>query len=114
METRFWGLLAQAKLLDERSVAFEILLHEVVQQTSSLSDQHEQSTARVMIVLVGLEVLCEVVDTLGEYGNLNLGCSGIVLVLTVLLDKCGAIFFREHWLATPYDGMSPPPALVVT
>jgi hypothetical protein len=46
----------------------------------------------MVIVLVVAEMLCEIVDSLSEQRNLNLGRAGITLVATVLLDDC-ALFF---------------------
>ena len=48
------------------------LRREVVEQPTPPTDEHEQPTARVMVLLVDLQVLREVVDALGEERDLDL------------------------------------------
>lgn len=90
------GLLAQTKLLDESSIPFEILLHQVVEQSPALAYKHEQSSSRVMIMLVQLQVAGEVVDSLGENRDLDFSCPGVLLVLAVCLDEPSSVFLGEH------------------
>src|SRR3954452_8862588 len=47
---------AQAETLDDRAVALDVGLVEVVQQPATLADQQQQPTTRVVVVLVRLEV----------------------------------------------------------
>ena len=58
------ALLAQAELADQRAVALEVVLLQVVQQAAALADEHEQPAARVVILLVLAQVLGEIVDAL--------------------------------------------------
>ena len=65
--------LANSKPLDDPSVTLNILALQVVQKASALSDQLQQSPARMMILLMNLEVIREVSDPLTQEGDLNLG-----------------------------------------
>src|SRR5262245_51355768 len=55
-------LSAKAEALDQLTVSADVLLLQVVQQASAPADHQEQTTAAVVIVLVGLEVLSQLVD----------------------------------------------------
>ena len=66
-------LPAQPEPGDERPVPLDVVPPEVVQQATSPTDEHEQPATRVMVLLVGPQVLGELPDALGEDGNLDLG-----------------------------------------
>ena len=51
---------AQAEALDDRAVALDVGLLQVVQQPTALADEQQQATTAVVVVLVLLEVLGEV------------------------------------------------------
>jgi len=44
---------------------------EVPKQTPTFSDHHEQASPAVMILLMGLQMLGEVIDTTSEESNLD-------------------------------------------
>ena len=89
------ALFADAETLDQGTVALNVDAHEVVEQISSLANHLQQAAAAVVILLVGLQVLGEVVDSLGENGNLNLRGTRVALVGRILFDNCG-LFFLQH------------------
>ena len=62
-----------AQFRNERTVALDIVTGQVVQQPAAPADQEEQPPARVMILLVGLEVLSESTNPFREDCNLDLG-----------------------------------------
>ena len=66
-------LLANAELVDERPITVLIDRPQVVEQPAPLADELEQPSPAVMVLLVGLEVLGEVSDSLGEERHLHLG-----------------------------------------
>ena len=51
---------AQAETLDDRAVALDLGLLQVVEQPATLADEEQQPTTAVVVVLVRLEVLGEV------------------------------------------------------
>lgn len=77
-------LATQPEPLDERPVAVDVHLLQVAKKPTPPSDQAHQATARVMIVLVLLEVLREAGDPAGEERDLSLGRSGVGIVQAVL------------------------------
>src|SRR4051794_29867230 len=84
---RFWrsqnlhggeaALLPEAELLDERAVALEVGLLEVVQQPATLADEHQQAAAGVVILAVLTKMLGEIVDPRGEQSDLDTGVPGV-------------------------------------
>src|SRR5690606_22583880 len=81
-----WSLSAQSKTLDQRAVTLDVHALEVAEQTTTLTDEQEQPTTRVVVVLVLLEVLGEVLDALRQHCGLHLGGSGVTGVRRVLFD----------------------------
>src|SRR5204862_50398 len=77
------------QLLDERAVAFDALALQVVEHAATLTDELEQTTARMVVLEVRLEVLGEVGDPLGEEGDLDLGGSGVGIVTTEFSNNFG-------------------------
>src|SRR5690554_5269172 len=70
----------QAQLGDEGPVPLHVLTTQVVEETAALADHQQQAAPAVVVVLVGSKMLGEVVDSLGEQGDLDLGGSGVALV----------------------------------
>ena len=59
--------------LNQTGVPPGIFAFEVVEEASSPADQHEQPAARVVILSMDLEVLCQVADTLAQDRDLHFG-----------------------------------------
>lgn len=59
------ALLADAELLasDDGTIAVDVLADEVIEQATTLTYQHLQSTLSRMILFVGLQVFGQVGDT---------------------------------------------------
>ena len=55
-------LVAQAETLDQRLITFEILALQVIQQLAALVDHADQTTTRVVILLVAFEVVLQAID----------------------------------------------------
>ena len=53
-------------------VAFYIGALKVIQQTPALRDHFQQAAPRVIVLFVGLEMLCEFVDSLAQKRYLDL------------------------------------------
>ena len=86
-------LVPQAQFLDDLAVVVDISALQVVEQTATLSDHLEEATTTVVILLVGAEVVGQIVDALCEQRNLNASRSTVGLVRPVLLD--GRSFCRK-------------------
>ena len=73
-------LLANAEFLDYVLVALGIVALEVVEQATSLADHHQETAAGGVILLVRLEMVRQLTDSLAEHRNLDLGAAGVVIV----------------------------------
>src|SRR5258708_2402357 len=89
-------LIPQPEVLDDLTVAVDVRPLHVVQQTAAVPDHLQQPAAAMMVFLVSPEVLGEVVDPLGEQGDLDSRGAGVRLVLLVLLERRGVV--KSHWL----------------
>ena len=94
-------LLSQSELADDRAVTLDISLLQIVQKVSSVTDHLLKTAAAVEILLVGSQVLGQVVDTVGEDCDLNLGRTGVSLVSCVLLNNA-ELFFLLHGFYSPF------------
>ena len=94
-----FALLSQAELANDRAVTLDIVLLQVVQQTSSVTDHLLQTAAAVEILLVSLEVLGQVSDAVGQDSNLYFGRTCVALVSSVLLDDV-VLEFLLHGIFT--------------
>jgi hypothetical protein len=79
-------LLAKPEASDRRAVPLNILARQICQQTAPLSDQLEETSAGMKVVLVLAEVIGKPVNSLGEESNLNLGRTGIIRMRAKLGD----------------------------
>ena len=77
------GLSAEVERLDDGAVALDILLLEIVEQISSLTNHLQQTAAGVMVLLMNLHMLGQIVDPLGQDCDLYLSRTGIGLVGSV-------------------------------
>src|SRR5690554_4531143 len=97
-------LAAQPQALGERAVTRDIDVLQVTKQATALTDQQQQATTRVVVVLVRLQVLGEVLDAAREHRDLDLRGSSVARVSRVLFDYrlldicvqshgCGSLLF---------------------
>src|SRR4051812_26399555 len=78
------GLLApQTEFGDDRPVALDVVLADVVEQASAPTDEHQESPPAVMVLLVDLQVLGEVVDAIGQQCDLHLRRARVRIVQAV-------------------------------
>src|SRR6202008_1489826 len=71
----------QTQTRNQSVVTRLVLVLDVIQKAPALRHHLDQAAARVVILRVGLEMLGQVGDALGEHGHLNLGRSGIGFAL---------------------------------
>src|SRR5580693_8814079 len=74
---RLSPLLAQAQGAHDRAIAIEAGAPQVVEQATSLGDHPQKPPPRVVIFDVGLEVLGQVSDALGQERDLHFGRASI-------------------------------------
>jgi hypothetical protein len=92
MAKRLLCLAAQAQRADQGLIAAFVGLLQVVEQRAALRDQLQQAAARVVVLLVGLEVLGEVGDPFGQDRHLHFGRPGVALGTGVGVDQFGLAF----------------------
>ena len=80
-------LLAYAEFGDDALVTVGIVLFQVVEQATTLADQHEQAAARAVVFLVRLEVLRQLTDALAQQCDLNFGATGVRSMRRIRVDK---------------------------
>ena len=80
-------LLTEVKSLDNCAVTLNVNLLQVLQQLATLTYEAQQRTLRAKVVLVALEVLCKVADTVRKQRDLALGRTCIGVRLAVLTKK---------------------------
>src|SRR3990172_12645170 len=72
-------LFSQAKLVDKLPVLFSVLTLQIVEQLAPLADKHKQTTPRMVVLDVNLEVAGEAVDACRQQRHLHFGRSGVAL-----------------------------------
>ncbi len=87
-------LLTQTQIGNDFLVAATILMRQVPEQGSPLTDQFEQTASRGMVLLVSLKMLSEFLDTLSEKSDLNFRGTRILIVDAVLRDDACFRFGR--------------------
>jgi hypothetical protein len=88
-------LLAEVEIADERAVTLDVAVLEVVEKTAALTDELQETTAAMVVLLVGLKVFREVGDALGEQSDLDLGGTGVGLATAVSGDNNGLGFWGK-------------------
>src|SRR5438046_1510913 len=76
-------LFADTEPVDELLVPHRVLGLEVIEQAPTLAYQFQEPAPGVMVLLVGLEVLRQVEDPLGEERDLYLGRTRVAVVRAV-------------------------------
>src|SRR5215208_6192804 len=82
-----WMLLAKSELRDEVGVALLVLAAEIIQQRTTLVHQHQKAAARMVVLRVRLEMLGQVLNSLREDRDLDLGRPGVLGRTLMFLDK---------------------------
>jgi hypothetical protein len=77
MSPEILNLLTDSEFADDLTIPVAVALLQIIKKAAALADEHQQTAARSMILLVGLEVRRQLGDTLREDGDLNLGTPGV-------------------------------------
>ena len=89
------ALSSQTELADDGTVTLNIVVLQIVEQVSSVTDHLLKTATAVEVVLVCLQMLGEACDSVGEERDLHLGRTGVAFVGSVLLDD-GLLFVFQH------------------
>ncbi len=92
-EISVFQLLADAELANNVAIPVRVTTLQIIEQTTTFADKHQQASARTMIFLMCLEVLGEFGDSLTQDRNLDFGAARVRLMRAELLDdvclSCG-------------------------
>ena len=88
-------LLSDVQLSNDRTVALDICLLEVVEKVSSVTYHLKKTTAAMVILVVNLEVLVERIDSVSKNSNLYLGRTCVTLVGSISFNNC-LLFCLKH------------------
>src|SRR5688572_1536241 len=77
----------KTQALDQSVVPLAVPGLEIVEQTAALADHLQKTAARMMILRVALEMLCEIGDALAQDRDLHFRRAGIGLALSIRLDQ---------------------------
>src|SRR3954463_14241081 len=88
-------LLTDTERLDDGAVAVDVLGLEIVQEPTTLSDQHQQAATRMVILRVHLEVLGEIRDPFRKQSDLNFRRARVTGLPGEFLDDCRLTFRCE-------------------
>ena len=89
-------LFTDAAAFDYRTVAFDVVLLEIVEELSSLTDHLLHTSAAVVVLGVLLKVLGKLGNSLGEDSDLYLGRTGVAFVNCEGLDDVLLVFLCDH------------------
>src|SRR5258706_1553506 len=89
-------LAAQPERGDQSAVALRIGPVEILEHAAALADHLEQAAARVVVMLVGGEVLSKILDAARQNGDLHLRRAGIPFVGLILGDDLRFVFRLER------------------
>jgi hypothetical protein len=84
-------LTTQAQTIHDFVITFDVRSLQVIQQTPPLLDHFQQAAPRMIILLVSLEMLGQVVNSLTQQGYLYLRRTGVGLMGTEVRHN---LFFR--------------------
>ena len=90
------ALSSQAQLANDRAVTLDIVVLQIVEEVSSVTDHLLKSAAAVEILLVRLEVDGQVVDAGSQNSDLNFGRTGVGFVCAVVFDNNVLLFLSDH------------------
>ena len=79
-------LLTKTECLNDSTITVDVVVVEILQQLTALTDEHCQRTGGVVILVVLLQVLCQVRDAIAEEGDLGLSGTGVRGAFAILTE----------------------------
>ena len=83
MESR---LTTDTQFCNEFTIAFDIFLCYIVEQATTLTNEHLKSASRCKVFAIAFEVLCKVGNTVSEKSNLALYATRVSSRLTMFFE----------------------------
>ena len=91
-------LLTQTQFGDQSTIALHVLLLQVSQQVAALANHLQQATTAVMVVVVGSQMLVQVVDASGQQAT----CTSGEPVSFSLIRYCSMMVFLDSMFLTSF------------
>jgi len=85
---------ANAEPYDKSTVSRDVCRGQVVEQSPALADHGKESTPRVVVMLVSLEVLGKRVDSCRQKGDLHFRRTCVAFVGLICFDYFVFLFFK--------------------
>src|SRR5690606_9863106 len=92
LNARMLGSTPQPETADQALITVLVDLLQVVEQLPALVHHPKQTAARMMVLVMTIEVLGELVDPRRQEGDLHLGRAGIGRTALILGDDLGFLF----------------------
>jgi hypothetical protein len=92
-------LFPQAEFLDDRQVSFFFRPPEIVEQPSPLTDQFQQPSSGMVVLLVGFEMLGQGVDAIAQNSHLDFRRTRVIFMQPKMIDNLFLSFRFEHHVA---------------
>lgn len=90
-------LLAQTELVDDDEITGAIRIAQIIEQTGSRANHHQQSAPTRVIFLVRSQMPRQLHDALGEQCDLHLGRAGIIRFAPIGVNQLSfAVFCDRH------------------
>ena len=80
-------LATQTEFGHDFAVPLDVAALHVIEEPTTPSDQHQEATTAVVVLRMGLQVIGEVVDAIAQQSDLDLGRSGVGVVLAMLRNR---------------------------
>src|SRR6185503_13399720 len=85
-------LLPETEFRDQRIVAIDVLALQLIEQRAPLVDHHQQAPARMVVLVVILEVTLQRVDAAGQDRDLDFRRTGVTRLAGVVTDDFLLLF----------------------
>ena len=95
-------LLSETELFDDCAVTVDVLLLEIAEKVSSVTDHLKKTASGVMVVVVSAEMFGKGVDARCKDRDLYFGRTCIAFVCAVLFDDTLLFVFLHHGLFPPF------------
>ena len=78
------GLTTKVEFVEEFAILLDVTLADVVEHSTASSDQQHETTTTVVVLGVGLQVIRQAVDSVGQQCDLHFWRTRVSCMLTVL------------------------------
>lgn len=87
-----FDLFTKSELLDESRVTIRVGVAKVIEEAVTLADENEEGASCARVLRIALEVERQILDALGQEGDLDFGRAGVLFVLSEILDDRRGLF----------------------